>query len=153
MRIAVSTGVLLSSVILLLAPTIASAQDDETLIRLGLRTRAFLEQLAEREVDDALDNLLTNSPLAHDEQQVAQLKSRVQRGLEQNGQFLRVEPVRVERIGTSMVRCIYLYHCRDFPIVWRLIYYRPTEELTWNVISLHFGLDYDSLPANGSASE
>lgn len=123
----------------------AIAQDDE--LRLGQRTRAFLEAIAAGESDTALEELLVRSPLAKDEQRVTQLKQGLERGLQRYGKFLRVEGLRVERIGRSLMRCVYLYHCEEYPVVWTLVYYRPTEEGTWNLVSLKFDVDFDSLPA------
>ncbi len=128
----------------------AVAQEEESLVRLGLRTRTFLEQLAHRETDAGIDEFLSGSPLLKDADQVQRLREEIRGSLIRYGEFLRVEPLKIERVGQSLVRCLYLYHCEDYPVVWRVMFYRPNEDQPWVVIALKYDLDYDRLPATAN---
>ncbi len=119
---------------------------DDTLSRLGQRVGGFLEEIANDNVDEAVEQFLVRSPLLKDAARVARLKESIQRVSQQYGAFLKVEPVQLERAGRSLVRAVYLYECDDYPIVWSITFYRPDDEGDWSVISLQFHLDYDRVP-------
>lgn len=125
----------------------ALSQDDDTLLRIELRARNFLEGISKANVEPAVDELLVRSPLLKDEPQVTQLKQGIRKGLDRYGKFLRIEKLKVSRIGRSVVRCVYLYHCQEYPVAWTFTFYRSDEEQPWNLISLRYGLEYDTLPS------
>lgn len=119
---------------------------EETLIRIGTRVEDFLSDVARDNVDDALDTLLARSPLLKDAKKVSQLKESVRREMPKYGVFMGVEQLKLERVGRSIVRCVYVYHCLDYPVAWNLTFYRSEEEGDWNLISLQFNVDYEKLP-------
>ena len=133
---------------LLTSASSSRAQDEAPPSEIRSRTQAFLEDVGAGDVDDAVDELLDEGPLARDAAHVAQLKQGIRRNAERYGTFLRAEAVRIERVGRSVVRCVYFYHCADYPVVWRLVFYRAEESGSWKVISVRYDLDYDALPAN-----
>lgn len=120
---------------------------DETLVRIGLRVNDFLNDVSNDNLDEGLEKLLARSPLLKDSQRVAKLKESVQRATQKNGNFTRVEPLKLEKVGRSLVRCIYLYHAEDYPVAWSFVFYRSEDDGEWNVISTQFNVDYDKLPA------
>jgi hypothetical protein len=66
--------------------------------------------------------------------------------LSRYGRFQRSERLKAERIGQSIVRCTVLYHCTNYPVVWRVTFYRgDVTSATWNVIALEFDTDYSRL--------
>lgn len=120
---------------------------DETLVRIGLRVNDFLNDVSNDNLDEGLDKLLARGPLSKEQQRVSKLKESVQRLLQKNGNFTRVEPLKLEKVGRSLVRCIYLYHCEDYPIAWSFVFYRSEDDSEWNLISTQFNVDYEKLPA------
>src|SRR5260370_24275097 len=64
---------------------------DETLVRIGLRVNDFLNDVSNDNLDEGLEKLLARSPLLNDKPRVAKLKESVQRSLQKNGNFTRIE--------------------------------------------------------------
>ena len=120
------------------------ALDDE-LAKANSRASAFLRDVVNGRTDEALNDLLIDSPLERDPEKLTQL---TYGQLEMRfGEFLRGEKLTLDRIGGSMIRGVYLMHCQRFPIVWRLTFYRDDATGEWIVISLSYDTQYDKLPA------
>lgn len=140
----------LSGMILFAAPDTCGAQGpDEVLQRTGTRVEDFLRDVGRDEVDSGIETLLAGSPLLKpDSKRVHQLRETIRREIRKYGTFLgRVESLKLERVGRYMVRCVYLYHCQDYPVAWHFTFYKPEESGEWVVISLKFNVDYEKLPA------
>lgn len=121
--------------------------------RVAARAADFLTQVSVDNVGSGLDGLLARSPLARDAGRVEKLREGIVRTLARHGSFQRIERLKLERVGQSLVRCTYLYHCSDYPLVWRFTFYRPGDDPLgdWMVIGLAFDVDYDKLPGSGGA--
>ena len=124
-----------------------AALQDETLARVGGRVEDFLREIARDNVDEGIDDLLVRSPLLKDGKRVSQLKESIRREMQKYGVFMGVESLKLERVGRSIIRCVYLYHCQEFPVVWQATFYRAEEEGDWMLISLKFNVEYEKLPA------
>lgn len=120
---------------------------DDALVRIGTRVEDFLGEVGIDNADAALETLLTRSPLLKDSKKVSQLKDSIRREMQKYGAYMGVEQLKLEKVGRSIVRCVYLYHCQDFPVAWNFTFYRSEEEGEWALISLQFNVDYDKLPA------
>ena len=123
----------------------AAIREDDTVNFLKLRTEKFLNGVGQGNVEASLDELLINSPLAKDAKKIVRLKEGLGDGLAAYGTFLEAEAIQAERVGKALVRCVYLYHCETFPVVWHLTYYRSSESEGWKLIELRYDLDYERL--------
>lgn len=122
---------------------------DEALQRTGSRVEDFLRDVGRDEIDSAMETLLAGSPLLKpDSKRVHQLRETIRREIRKYGTFLgRVESLKLERVGRYMIRCVYLYHCQEYPVAWYFTFYKPEEGGEWVVISLKFNVEYEKLPA------
>jgi hypothetical protein len=129
----------------------AAQLDDDALAdsRFALKVEDFLRAVATDNVGLGLETLLAGSPLGKDAAQLDKLRTGLPQALEKYGRFKRSERLKVERIGQSLVRCTWLYHCTNFPVVWKVLFYRPDPTVAdeWMVIGLEFDTDYSKLPA------
>lgn len=105
---------------------------------------AFLRGVGRGDANRALEELLQTSPLRNS-RKITDLGGAIRRELPRCGAYLGIEPLRVERFGRSMVHCLYLYRCQDFPVVWRFTFYRAEGSSDWSLISLKFDMDYDQI--------
>lgn len=122
--------------------------DSVTENTLSQRVETFLRAVATGDVGPALDELVKSGPLSLDVDRYEKLRSGLPQVLARYGRFQRSERLKVERIGQSLVRCTMLYHCSNYPVVWRVTFYRSdTSSSTWNVIALEFDTDYAKLTA------
>lgn len=120
--------------------------DAVTETALAQRVDAFLRALATGEVGTGLDDLVKAGPLSLDVDRYEKLRSGLPQILGRYGRFQRSERLKVERIGQSMVRFTMLYHCTNYPVVWRITFYRgDLTATTWNVIALEFDTEYSRL--------
>lgn len=148
-------GLLCGVLLWLATPSSSRAQgQDEVSRTLSGRVEVFLRDVEGDEMRGSLDRLLTGSPLvAGDLSRVRKLQDLIQQELPKYGAFSRYEQLKIERIGTSLVRCVYLYHCKNYPVVWYFTFYKPAGKPDWVVIALKFDVDYDKLPATPPKAE
>lgn len=132
----------------------AQGPPDEVLRSLGTRVEEFLRDVEGENMRTSVETLLIGSPLlTSDQRRVRQLQDTIQHELPRYGTFVKVELLKVERIGTSIVRCVYLYHCKNYPVVWNFTFYKKEGKSEWVVIALKFDVDYDKLPATPAKVE
>ena len=132
----------------------AQVPQDEVLRSLGTRVEEFLRDVEGADMRVSVETLLAGSPLvSSDMRRVRQLQDTIQRELPKYGTFQKVESLKIERIGTSIVRCVYLYHCKNYPVIWYFTFYKQAGKSDWVVIALKFDVDYDKLPATTPKGE
>lgn len=142
------------SIVVLPQSCLAQGASDEVLRSLGSRVEEFLRDVEGANMPNSVETLLTGSPLLNgDLRRVRLLQDTIQRELPKYGAFLKVESLKIERIGNSMVRFVYLYHCKNYPVVWYFTFYKQPGKSDWVVIALKFDVDYDKLPATPSKIE
>ncbi len=124
---------------------------DDDLDEIEMRVSGFLRELINRSSDDAVDELLVGSPLERDEKKTTQLKDQVQASKKTYGEFLRQEQLELKRVGGSIIRAVYVLHCRRYPVIWRMTFYRATANGDWALVELRYDTDYDSLPSTRPA--
>ena len=120
---------------------------DEALSRIAIRIDDFLGEIANDDIDTAIDSLLVRSPLQKDTKKVSLLKDGIRREIPKYGAYMGLEQLRLERVGRSLVRGVYLYQCLDYPVIWNFTFYRSEDEGGWRLISLQFSVDYGKLAA------
>ncbi len=148
-------GIVVVALLLWLMTSRSNAQpelDSVTENSLSQRVETFLRAVATGDVGPALDELVKSGPLSLDVERYEKLRNSLPQILARYGRFQRSERLKVERIGESLVRCTVLYHCSNYPVVWRVTFYRSdSTSSTWNVIALEFDTDYAKLTAEPRA--
>jgi len=125
-----------------------SGQIDEDLAEVGSRVSTFLRDLVGGRTESAFDDLLEASPLQNDAERVTQLKIQVGQFENRFGEAIRGEKIRLEPLGASMIRAVYLMHNEDFPVVWRVTFHRSDTTGEWRVVSISYDTNYEGLPAS-----
>ena len=125
---------------------------DDDLSRIGTRVATFLRELVNGRTDEAVNDLLERSPLERDGEKLAQLKIQIDQAEQRFGTFLRGEKLRLERLGGATIRAIYVLHCQQYPVIWRMTFHRDETTREWVLVSLSYDTNYDDLPAMESAS-
>lgn len=113
--------------------------------RIALRVDDFLNAVAEDRVEAAVDNLLKASPLLKDTKRVSRLKESIGQELPKYGNFVDAEPIKLEKVGRSLIRSTALYRGTDYPVVWHFTFYRPLDDGEWTLVALQFNVDYEKL--------
>lgn len=121
---------------------------DDAATQIDERLDTFFRDVGKGDVKPALEDLLQGSPLNGGSKRVTDLRDAIRRELPKYGSFLGAEQVKLERIGRSVIRCVYLYRAQDFPVVWHFTFYHPEGSKDWTVIALKFDVDYDRLPSS-----
>ena len=118
-----------------------------------LRADSFLSEIAGSNLDSALKSLLTRSPLAKEAERVDRLRTNLPALLQKYGSFRRTELLKTERFGQGLIRSTWLYHCAQYPVVFRFTFYRTQagDASEWTLISLQFDTNYDLLATPGTA--
>ena len=67
--------------------------------------------------------------------------------LQKYGSYRRTELFKTERFGQSLIRSTWLYHCAQYPVVFRFTWYRTQsgDASEWTLIALQFDTNYESL--------
>ncbi len=120
---------------------------DKELANIDMRVSDFMAEVINRRADTAIDTLLMGSPLARDEKKLSQLKTQIKQGELRYGEYLRQEKMQLEWISISMIRSVRVMHCRRYPVIWRMTFYRSSPTGEWVLVSLKYDTNYDSLPA------
>lgn len=130
----------------------ASNRSDQ-IAEIGNHVEEFFRDIREEQIDEGVETLLADSPLinvAEGVEQRAQLKRQIEQAERRYGKFLSSERVRIDRLSRSMIRAVYVLNCSQFPLVWRVTYYRSDAARKWVVVSVRFDTEYDTLPSGDS---
>lgn len=139
---------------LLAVPAATTAQRPGSEVRasdfaeLGARVERFLERISEGRVEVAYDELLAESLILDDAEQMADLveKTRGALGtLGDYGPFVGVERVRADSVGSSLVYLRYLYKTGRLPMVWYCTFYRPRLDADWTLVAVRFDTELEGL--------
>ncbi|TWU07380.1 hypothetical protein CA54_57860 [Symmachiella macrocystis] len=124
---------------------------DDDVSDIGSRVATFLRGLVNGRTDEAVNDLLEGSPLEQDGEKLAQLKIQIDQSEQQFGKFLRSEKLQLEPIGGSIIRAVYVLHCRRFPVIWRLTFHRDDATREWVLVALSYDTKYDDVPTTESS--
>lgn len=100
-------------------------------------TSHFFSLIAAGDIRTAFTDLLKNSPLASNVEQVDNLVMQTRRTIELYGEFKRHEIVRANILGESLFRLHYFALHRDFPVRWVLTYYKSPVK-GWVLTNIKF---------------
>jgi len=120
---------------------------DDDVAKIGTRVANFLRELVNGRTDEAVNDLLERSPLERDGEKLAQLKIQIDQSEQRFGKFLRGEKLRLERLGGSMIRAVYVLHCRQYPVIWRMTFHRDDTSRDWVLVAMSYDTKYDDVPA------
>lgn len=100
-------------------------------------TAHFFSLVTLGDVQGAFTDLLKNSPLAINVEQVQKLVTQTKRTIELYGELKRYEIVRADILGESFFRLNYFALHRDFPVRWVLTYYKSPVK-GWLLTNIKF---------------
>lgn len=100
-------------------------------------TARFFSLITAGDVQGAFADLLKNSPLASNVEQVRTLVSQAKRTIELYGELKQHEIVRTEVLGESLFRLNYFALHREFPVRWVLTYYKSPVK-GWLLTNIKF---------------
>lgn len=141
-RAAVVTVLLAGTVPVVYAQNIPSsvqAVNAQELVPADLQsiTAGFFSLIVAGDVQGAFAELLKNSAIASNTDQVQNLVEQTKRTVSLYGEVKGYELVSVDKLGTSVVRLRYLALHREFPVRWILTYYKSPVK-GWLLTNIKF---------------
>jgi hypothetical protein len=136
------------------APQPAVAQptrlNDPEVEALAARLDAFFGNLRTGQVQQAYDDLLRDSQLLEQREQVERLVAQTRELPSRYGNCFGHEFVQAQRVGQEgkdLILIRYLYKCERFPVIWHLAFYRRPSSVgdPWRVILIRFDTHVESL--------
>jgi hypothetical protein len=107
-------------------------------------TNTFFKMVQFGKIPEAFDQLFVGSQIPTQKPQaVDALKRQTASGLPMYGNILKVELVREEKIGTSIIRLVYVLTSDIAPTVWEFYFYKPKSD--WFLGNINFNDEYKSL--------
>jgi hypothetical protein len=98
---------------------------------------AFFAHLAKGETRKGYDDLFVGSPMTAQPTQVEALKRQTDTAIAlYGGKVLGVELHEERKIGTSLVRLVYVQRLQRHPLIWTIWFYRPSAN--WQVNQIVF---------------
>ncbi len=123
-----------------------------------LNTKAvdFLGGIGSEEgINKSFEVLLTGSPLQNDQEKMQMMVARTKELRTKYGEYRKVTPLPVRRVGDNLVLMRYLYECERYPVIWYFTYYRtfkanetPRDTEGWVLVAVRFDTDLESLGRN-----
>jgi hypothetical protein len=99
---------------------------------------AFFKMVQEGKVSEAYDDLFKGSPLPSMKPQALELlKRQTSANLPMYGAILSVESLREEKLGTSIVRLVYVMKLEKHPVIWEFHFYKPKGDWFLSNIQLN----------------
>lgn len=141
-RAAVVTVLLAGAVPVVYAQNIPSsvqAVNAQELVPADLKsiTAGFFSLIVAGDVQGAFAELLKNSAITSNTDQVQNLVEQTKRTVSLYGEVKGYELVSVDKLGTSVVRLRYLALHREFPVRWILTYYKSPVK-GWLLTNIKF---------------
>lgn len=108
------------------------------------RAEACLAAVQKGEIDAAIDNLVSDSPMLQAKpQELAVLKNQTRSLLPIYGAMQGFEKVKEESVGTSITYFVFVARHEKHPIAWRFIFYRSQDR--WFVSAFKWSDAYEGL--------
>ena len=91
----------------------------------GLEKRigTFFEKLEKEQTSEAFAHLLDNSTIGRKKNNVADLVKETEETLKKFGRVKEYEKIKMDKIGSRIVRLIYFSYSDDFPLKWEIYFY------------------------------
>lgn len=94
----------------------------------------FFNTLEKAQIDAAYDTLLKGTKIAERPLDVEKLKSMTQQAAQIFGDMIGHEILSVKPVGARLVSATCLSHGKNFPLRWRLYFYKSAD--TWRLIDI-----------------
>jgi hypothetical protein len=94
----------------------------------------FFGLLQKGDVEGAYDGLTKGSKIAERPEELRSLKAKTREAIQVFGPIQGFVPGEVKAVGDRIVRHTYISLGREFPLRWRLYFYKP--DLTWRLVDL-----------------
>jgi hypothetical protein len=104
---------------------------------LKTRVESFFSALSKNDIKNAYDNILTNSPINRQREDIENLLSQTKRAIDIYGKLDGFEAVNAEIATDSYIRLRYLGLHGNFPVRWIFTFYRSPEK-DWIVTNIKF---------------
>ena len=111
----------------------------------GLEKRigTFFEKLEKELTSEAFAHLLESSTIARKKNNVSDLVKETEETLKKFGRVKEYEKIKMDKIGSRIVRLIYFSYSDDFPLKWEIYCY--SGKLGWQVLDLNINTNFYDL--------
>ena len=111
----------------------------------GLEKRigTFFEKLEKEQTSEAFAHLLENSTIARKKNNVSDLVKETEETLKKFGRVKEYEKIKMDKIGSRIVRLIYFSYSDDFPLKWEIYCY--SGKSGWQVLDLNVNTNFYDL--------
>ena len=128
-------------VLLLMVSISVSEARSETPVQMA---ETFFQMLQRGRISEAYDTLFKDSNIpAAKPQAVTMIKTQTASGLPLYGDIVGFEKVRKEKIGSSIVRLVYILKSEKAPTVWELYFYKAESD--WFLANIVFNDQFQLL--------
>ena len=111
----------------------------------GLEKRigTFFEKLEKEQTSEAFAHLLESSTIARKKNNVADLVKETEETLKKFGRVKEYEKIKMDKVGSRIVRLIYFSYSDDFPLKWEIYCY--SGKSGWQVLDLNINTNFYDL--------
>ena len=107
------------------------------------RIGTFFEKLEKEQTFEAFTHLLDNSTIARKKNNVADLVKETEETLKKFGRVKEYEKIKMDKVGSRIVRLIYFSYSDDFPLKWEIYCY--SGKSGWQVLDLNVNTNFYDL--------
>lgn len=101
------------------------------------RAEAFFRTVLDGDTGKAFDALMEGSLLPVSQPNaVSRLKGQLENGLRVYGRPVGYELLEEKSIGSSLVRCVYVFRLEKYPLFWEFFFYKGTDR--WLPVDVRF---------------
>lgn len=127
--------VLITSIVLFSATNICYAKEPIKI------TSDFFQMVESGKISEAFDQLFEGSQIPIQKPQAVDvLKRQTSSGLPMYGKINGIEKIRDEKIGSSIVRLVYVLKSEFHPTIWEFYFYKPKD--TWFLANVIFNDEF-----------
>lgn len=103
----------------------------------------FFEKLEKEQTSEAFAHLLDNSTIGRKKNNVADLVKETEETLKKFGRVKEYEKIKMDKIGSRIVRLIYFSYSDDYPLKWEIYCY--SGKSGWQVLDLNVNTNFYDL--------
>lgn len=107
------------------------------------RIGTFFEKLEKEQTSEAFAHLLDNSTIARKKNNVSDLVKETEETLKKFGRVKEYEKIKMDKVGSRIVRLIYFSYSDDFPLKWEIYCY--SGKSGWQVLDLNVNTNFYDL--------
>lgn len=107
------------------------------------RIGTFFEKLEKEQTSEAFAHLLDNSTIARKKNNVSDLVKETEETLKKFGRVKEYEKIKMDKVGSRIIRLIYFSYSDDFPLKWEIYCY--SGKSGWQVLDLNVNTNFYDL--------